>query len=130
MVIISLSMLIATQFSQADYFDFVMSSFFGMKPLIHLILLSFPILVWLRAVVGVHQVVSSAPLLPYFAPGLTVYDPVFVAQAHMIGWVSNTMVSFASLSTILFAEQFKLRKVVLSLGENFPVAGSLALGSE
>ena len=127
-VIISLSMLIATQVSQADYLSFIMSSFFGPKPQISQILIFFPILVWLGAVVGVHPVISSAPLLAYFAPSLTIYDAVFVAQAHMIGWASGTMISFASLSTILVSEQFKVQNATLSFGENLPIAGCLALG--
>ena len=105
-----------------------MSSFFGSEPLIYPILVSMPVIVWLSAVIGVHPVVSSAPLLAYFAPSLTVYDAIFVAQAHMIGWASGTMVSFASLSTILVSEQFKLRNVMISFGENFPIAGILAIG--
>ena len=127
-VIISFSMLIATQVSQSDYLNSIMSSFFGSEPIIYRVLISLPIIVWLSAVFGIHPVVSSAPLLAYFAPGLTVYDAVFVAQAHMIGWASGTMISFCSLSTLLVAEQFKLRNVIISFGENFPVAGSLALG--
>ena len=127
-VIISISMLIATQVSQSEYLISIMSSFFGSKPLMYPVLVSMPVIVWLSAVIGVHPVVSSAPLLAYFAPSLTVYDAIFVAQAHMIGWASGTMVSFASLSTILVSEQFKLRNVMISFGENFPIAGSLAIG--
>ena len=125
-VIISISMLIATQVSQTDQLDFLISSYFGGEPQIYVILISLPITVWLAAVAGIHPVISSAPLLAYFAPTLSVYDSVFVAQAHMLGWSTGTMISFSSLSTILVSQQFRLSNVRLSFGENLPLAGGLA----
>ena len=127
-VIISLSMLIASQLGQADQITAVLASFFGMAPDIKMILFILPFLVWASSVIGIHPVISSAPLLAFIAPSLTVYDAAFVAQAHMIGWSTGTMVSFASLSTIIAAENFKISPAKVSFGVNFLIAAGLAIG--
>ena len=127
-LIISVSMIIATQINEAGQLTMAMSYFYGTEPALHSILISLPILVWLAAVVGIHPIISAAPLLAYFSKNLTVFDAAFVAQAHMIGWSAGTMVSFSSLSTILVSQQFKLKNTTLSFGTNFPVAGLLAFG--
>ena len=127
-VIISLSMLIASQLGQADQITAVLASFFGMAPDVKMILFILPFLVWASSVVGIHPVISSAPLLAFIAPSLTVYDAAFVAQAHMIGWSTGTMVSFASLSTIIAAENFKISAAKVSFGVNFLIAAGLAIG--
>ena len=127
-VIISLSMLIASQLGQADQITAVLASFFGMAPDVKMILFILPFLVWASSVIGIHPVISSAPLLAFIAPSLTVYDAAFVAQAHMIGWSTGTMVSFASLSTIIAAENFKISPAKVSFGENFLIAAGLAIG--
>ena len=125
-LIISVSMIIATQISEAGQLQMVLSYFYGTEPTIRSILISLPILVWLAAVFGIHPIISAAPLLAYFSKNLTIFDAAFVAQAHMIGWSAGTMVSFSSLSTILVSQQFKLNNTTLSFGTNFPVAALLA----
>ena len=125
-LIISVSMIIATQISEAGQLQMVLSYFYGTEPTIRSILISLPILVWLAAVFGIHPIISAAPLLAYFSTNLTIFDAAFVAQAHMIGWSAGTMVSFSSLSTILVSQQFKLNNTTLSFGTNFPVAALLA----
>ena len=127
-VIISLSMLIASQLGQADQITAVLASYFGMAPDVKMILFILPFLVWASSVIGIHPVISSAPLLAFIAPSLTVYDAAFVAQAHMIGWSTGTMVSFASLSTIIAAENFKISSAKVSFGVNFLIAAGLAIG--
>ena len=127
-VIISLSMLIASQLGQADQITTVLAYFFGMAPDVKMILFILPFLVWASSVIGIHPVISSAPLLAFIAPSLTVYDAAFVAQAHMIGWSTGTMVSFASLSTIIAAENFKISSAKVSFGVNFLIAAGLAIG--
>ena len=127
-LIISVSMIIATQISEAGQLQMTMSYFYGSEPALHSILISLPILVWLAAVIGIHPIISTAPLLAYFSTNLTVFDAAFVAQAHMIGWSAGTMASFSSLSTILVSQQFRLKNTTLSFGINFPVAGLLAAG--
>jgi hypothetical protein len=77
---------------------------------------------------GVHPVISSAPLLTFFSPGITVYDAMFLAQAHMLGWSTGTMMSYSSLSVVTVGAQFRLSAVQLSFGPNFFAAGGLAIG--
>ena len=127
-LIISVSMIIATQISEAGQLQMTMLYFYGTEPALNSILLSLPILVWLAAIIGIHPIISAAPLLAYFSTNLTVFDAAFVAQAHMIGWSAGTMTSFSSLSTILVSQQFRLKNTMLSFGINFPVAGLLAAG--
>ena len=127
-LIISVSMIIATQITEAGQLQMAMSYFYGTEPTLHSMLISLPILVWLAATLGIHPIISAAPLLAYFSTNLTVFDAAFVAQAHMIGWSAGTMVSFSSLSTILVSQQFRLNNTTLSFGTNFPVAGLLAAG--
>ena len=127
-VIISVSMLIASLLGQTDQFAIILASFFGLNPDIKLVLFSIPVLVWAGSVIGIHPIISSAPLLAFFAPNLTVYDAAFVAQAHMIGWSTGTMISFASLSTIIAAENFRINPAQISFGKNFFIAAGLAIG--
>ena len=121
-------MLIASQLGQTDQITAVLTSFFGLVPNVKIVLFVLPFLVWASSVIGIHPVISSAPLLAFIAPSLTVYDAAFVAQAHMIGWSTGTMVSFASLSTIIAAENFKISAAKVSFGVNFLVAAGLATG--
>ena len=71
-----------------------------------------------------------APLLAFFAPSLSVYDAAFIAQAHMIGWGTGTMVSYSSLSVVTVGEQFNLKTRQLSFGFTFlSASGGLAIGA-
>ncbi len=124
--IISLSMLIASQLGQTDQITSLLNLYFGLEPDIRMVLFCLPFLVWTGSVIGIHPVISSAPLLAFFAPSLSVYDAAFVAQAHMIGWSTGTMVSFASLSTIIASENFKIRPSQVTFGQNFVLAAGLA----
>ena len=126
--IISLSMFIASQLGQTDEITALLGHYFGSEPGIRLILFSLPFLVWAGSVLGIHPVVSSSPLLAFFAPNLGIYDAAFVAQAHMIGWSTGTMTSFASLSTIIASENFKIRPTQISFGQNFMISALLAIG--
>jgi hypothetical protein len=73
-------------------------------------------------------VISSAPLLAFFAPMITPFDAIFVMQAHMIGWAAGTMTSFSSMSVVTVAEQFSLRPVRLAFGRNLLYSALLAIG--
>ena len=128
LVIISVSMFIASLAGQTDYLSTILSRFFGAAPEIEVMLFALPVIVWACSVIGIHPVISSAPLLTYFSANLTVYDAVFVAQAHMIGWSTGTMMSFSSLSVVSVAEQFRLKATQLAFGPNFIAAGGLAAG--
>ncbi|MGB1528495.1 MAG: hypothetical protein ACPG9H_05515, partial [Candidatus Puniceispirillaceae bacterium] len=114
LVIISTSMVIASLAADTTSLSVMLDGLFGKAPAIWLMIWGLPVLVWLASVLGVHPVISAAPLLAYFAPSLTVFDAIFVMQAHMIGWAAGTMTSFSSLSVVLVGELFRLPTSVLS----------------
>ena len=126
LVIISTSMVIASLAADTTSLSVMLDGLFGKAPAIWLMIWGLPVLVWLASVLGVHPVISAAPLLAYFAPSLTVFDAIFVMQAHMIGWAAGTMTSFSSLSVVLVGELFRLPTSVLSAGRNFWASGGLA----
>ncbi|MDC1135988.1 hypothetical protein OAT45_04690 [Alphaproteobacteria bacterium] len=128
LVIISLSMVIASLASQTDYLSAILTAIFGSAPDIQIMLFALPVIVWIGAFIGVHPVISSAPLLAFFSPGVSVYDAMFLAQAHMLGWCTGTMTSYASLSVVTVSQQFRLRAGQLSFGVNFMASGALAIG--
>ena len=126
LVIISTSMVIASLAADTTSLSVMLDGLFGQAPAIWLMVWGLPVLVWLASVFGVHPVISAAPLLAYFAPSLTIFDAIFVMQAHMIGWAAGTMTSFSSLSVVLVGELFKLPTSVLSAGRNLWASGGLA----
>lgn len=128
LVIISTSMIIAVLASDAPVLISVLQSIWGEQPAIWLKIAILPVVVWAASVAGVHPVISSAPLLAFFAPSLTSFDAIFVMQAHMIGWAAGTMTSFSSMSVITVAEQFSLRPMQLAFGRNLYYSAALAAG--
>ncbi len=126
LVIISSSMVIASLAADTTSLSVMLDGLFGKAPAIWLMIWGLPVLVWSASVLGVHPVISAAPLLAYFAPSITVFDAVFVMQAHMIGWAAGTMTSFSSLSVVLVRELFRLPTSVLSAGWNLWASGGLA----
>ena len=127
LVIISASMLIASLAADTSSLSALMDVLFGQRPAVWVMIWVLPVLVWAASLLGVHPVISAAPLLAYFAPSLSVFDAIFVMQGHMIGWAAGTMTSFASLSVVLVAELFKLPTATLSAGRNLFVSGGLAV---
>ena len=126
LVIISTSMVIASLAADTTSLSVILDGLIGEAPAIWLMIWGLPALVWLASVLGVHPVISAAPLLAYFAPSLTVFDAIFVMQAHMIGWAAGTMTSFSSLSVVLVGELFRLPTAALSAGRNLWASGGLA----
>ena len=119
-------MVIASLAADTTSLSVMLDGLFGKAPAIWLMIWGMPVLVWLASVLGVHPVISAAPLLAYFAPSITVFDAIFVMQAHMIGWAAGTMTSFSSLSVVLVRELFRLPTSVLSAGRNLWASGGLA----
>lgn len=126
LVIISTSMVIASLAADTTSLSVMLDGLFGKAPGVWLMIWGLPVLVWLVSVLGVHPVISAAPLLAYFAPSITVFDAIFVMQAHMIGWAAGTMTSFSSLSVVLVGELFRLPTAALSAGRNLWASGGLA----
>lgn len=128
LVIISTSMIIAVFASDAPILASLLQVIWGEQPAIWLKILVLPIVVWGASIAGVHPVISSAPLLAFFAPSLSSFDAIFVMQAHMIGWAAGTMTSFSSMSVITVAEHFNLRPIQLAFGKNLAYSAGLAIG--
>jgi len=129
LVIISVSMFIASLAGNTPAMAALLSSVFGSHPDVWVMIFCLPVIVWAGSIFGVHPVISSAPLLAFFAPGLSVYDAVFLAQAHMAGLATGTMTSFSSLSVVTVAEQFRLKTSNLCFGHNLLASGGLAVGA-
>ena len=126
LVIISTSMVIASLAANTTSLSVMLDGLFGQEPAIWMMIWGLPVLVWLASVFGVHPVISSAPMLAYFAPSLNAFDAIFIMQAHMIGWAAGTMTSFSSLSVVLVSELFRLPIPILSAGRNLWASGGLA----
>ncbi len=126
LVIISFSMMISVLATDSSFLSMhlgkIISYDIGMWKFIWI----FPVFVWFCSIFGIHPVVSSAPLLGFISPSLTVFDSIFLMQSHMIGWASGTMTSFSSMSIITVANQFNLRPLELAFGKNLFVSGALA----
>jgi len=127
-VIISTSMVIAALATDSPVLGSVLMTIFGEQPEVWVKIWLLPVIVWICSLGGIHPVISSAPLLAFFAPMITPFDAIFVMQAHMIGWAAGTMTSFSSMSVVTVAEQFSLRPVRLAFGRNLVYSALLAIG--
>jgi len=127
-VIISISMIIAALAADSPVLGSVLMTIFGEQPEVWMKVWMLPTIVWFCSLAGVHPVISSAPLLAFFAPMITPFDAIFVMQAHMIGWAAGTMTSFSSMSVVTVAEQFSLRPMRLAFGRNLFYSALLAIG--
>ena len=86
-----------------------------------------PFVVWFFALLGVHPIITSAPILSLFGPLLSVWEAAFLMQAHLIGWCAGTASSFTSLSVLTTAENFKISIKKLIIGPNLIATGCLTL---
>ena len=126
LVIISTSMVIASLAADTTSLSVMLDGLFGKAPGVWLMIWGLPVLVWLVSVLGVHPVISAAPLLAYFAPSITVFDAIFVMQAHMIGWAAGTMTSFSLFIGCSGGGFIRLPTAALSAGRNLWASGGLA----
>ncbi|MEC8743905.1 MAG: hypothetical protein VXX49_04550 [Pseudomonadota bacterium] len=127
-VIISISMVIAALATGSPALNAILISLFGEQPELWLKIWMLPVIVWICSLGGIHPVISSAPLLGFFAPMIGPFEAIFVMQAHMIGWAAGTMTSFSSMSVVTVAEQFSLRPMQLAFGRNLMFSAMLAIG--
>ena len=86
-----------------------------------------PVLVWLASIFGCASGDFSSSLLAYFAPSLSVFDAIFVMQAHMIGWAAGTMTSFSSLSVVLVVNYSNCRQRLFPLDGIYGLQGGWPL---
>ena len=89
-----------------------------------------PLIVWCFSLIGVHPIITSAPILSIFGPLLSVWEAAFLMQAHLIGWCAGTAISFTSLSVLTSAENFKISVTKLVFGPNlFATLGLVLFGA-
>ena len=86
-----------------------------------------PLIVWILGLVGIHPIITSAPILSLFAPLLSVWEAAFLMQAHLIGWCAGTSCSFTSLSVLTTAENFKISISKLVFGPNLIAIACLTI---
>ena len=84
-----------------------------------------PLIVWIFGLIGVHPIITSAPILSLFGPLLSVWEAAFLMQAHLIGWCAGTAISFTSLSVLTTADNFRLSISKLIFGPNLIATGFL-----
>ena len=90
----------------SDYFPFWM------------MIILLPFVVWCFSLIGVHPIITSAPILSIFGPLVSVWEAAFLMQAHLIGWCAGSAISFTSLSVLTSAENFKISIPKLVFGPN------------
>lgn len=128
LLIISLSMMMAALATQSPVLKDWLGLILGETVPIDLTFAILPVFVWLASLVGVHPVISSAPLLALFAPGLSALEAGMMMQAHALGWAAGTMTSLSSLSIMTVSDQFRLRPADLILQGNLIASASIAAG--
>ena len=128
MLLISVSMFIGSLLSGSiEIQDFITTNIGATFPF-WLMIIFLPLVVWLFSLIGVHPIITSAPILSLFGPLLSPWEAAFLMQAHLIGWCAGTATSFTSLSVLTTAENFKISISKLVLGPNLFATGSLATG--
>ena len=128
MLLISVSMFIGSLLSGSiEIQDFITTNIGATFPF-WLMIIFLPLVVWLFSLIGVHPIITSAPILSLFGPLLSPWEAAFLMQAHLIGWCAGTASSFTSLSVLTTAENFKISISKLVLGPNLFATGSLATG--
>ena len=119
MLLISVSMFLGSILTNSvEIQNFVSSNVSNYFPFWMMIIL-LPFIVWCFSLIGVHPIITSAPILSIFGPLLSVWEAAFLMQAHLIGWCAGTAISFTSLSVLTSAENFKISISKLVFGPNF-----------
>ena len=118
MLLISVSMFLGSILTNSSEIQNLVNSNLGDFPFWMMIIL-LPFVVWCFSLIGVHPIITSAPILSIFGPLISVWEAAFLMQAHLIGWCAGTAISFTSLSVLTSAENFKISISKLVFGPNF-----------
>jgi hypothetical protein len=125
MLLISVSMFLGSILSgSVEIQNFISNNIGNNLPFWAMIIL-LPFIVWIFGLIGIHPIITSAPILSLFGPLLSVWEAAFLMQAHLIGWCAGTATSFTSLSVLTTAENFRLSISRLVLGPNLLANGCL-----
>ena len=130
MLLISVSMFLGSILTNSNEIQNFVSSNVGEYFPFWMMIILLPLLVWCFSLIGVHPIITSAPILSIFGPLLTVWEAAFLMQAHLIGWCTGTAISFTSLSVLTGAENFKISTSKLVFGPNlFATLGLVLFGA-
>jgi hypothetical protein len=127
MLLISISMFLGSILSGSVEIQNFIENNIGNDFPFWIMIIFLPLVVWLLGMIGIHPIITSAPILSLFAPLLNVWEAAFLMQAHLIGWCAGTSCSFTSLSVLTTAENFKLSISKLVLGPNLIATGCLTV---
>jgi hypothetical protein len=126
MLLISVSMFIGSLLSGSiEIQNFIITNIGDDFPF-WLMIMFLPIVVWIFSLLGVHPIITSAPILSLFGPLLSPWEAAFLMQAHLIGWCAGTASSFTSLSVLTTSENFKIPILKLIVGPNLIATAALA----
>ena len=125
MLLISVSMFLGSILSGSAEIQNFMSNNIGNNFPFWAMIILLPLIVWIFGLIGIHPIITSAPILSLFGPLLSVWEASFLMQAHLIGWCAGTATSFTSLSVLTTAENFRLHISKLVLGPNLFANGFL-----
>ena len=130
MLLISISMFIGSLLSGSIEIQNFIVTHIGDNFPFWLMIIFLPFVVWTFSLIGVHPIITSAPILSLFGPLLSPWEAAFLMQAHLIGWCAGTASSFTSLSVLTTAENFRIPILKLVLGPNiYATAGLTVLGA-
>ena len=130
MLLISISMFIGSLLSGSIEIQNFIVTHIGDNFPFWLMIIFLPFVVWTFSLIGVHPIITSAPILSLFGPFLSPWEAAFLMQAHLIGWCAGTATSFTSLSVLTTAENFRIPILKLVLGPNiYATAGLTVLGA-
>ena len=127
MLLISVSMFLGSILSGSIEIQNFITTNIGENFPFWIIIIMLPLIVWFFALLGVHPIITSAPILSLFGPFLSFWEAAFLMQAHLIGWCAGTASSFTSLSVLTTAENFKISIAKLVIGPNLLATGCLTI---
>tara|TARA_Y100000022_G_scaffold74383_1_gene64077 strand:+ start:840 stop:1844 length:1005 start_codon:yes stop_codon:yes gene_type:complete len=130
MLLISVSMFLGSILTNSSEIQYFVSNNIGDYFPFWMMIILLPLIVWCFSLIGVHPIITSAPILSIFGPLLSVWEAAFLMQAHLIGWCAGTAISFTSLSVLTSAENFKISVTKLVFGSNlFATLGLVLFGA-
>jgi hypothetical protein len=127
MLLISVSMFLGSILSGSVEIQTFISNNIGNNFPFWAMIILLPLIVWIFGLIGIHPIITSAPILSLFGPLLSLWEAAFLMQAHLIGWCAGTATSFTSLSVLTTAENFRLSVLKLVFGPNLIATGSLTV---
>ena len=105
MLLISISMFLGSILSGSAEIPHFIENNIGNNFPFWIMIVFLPFVVCLLGLIGIHPIITSAPILSLFAPLLSVWEAAFLMQAHLIGCVQEHLVV---LLLYLYLQQLKI----------------------